>query len=187
MNIQKIKKLTANRKNCMDVVEQVKETFLTDPESIDWDQLLDALNRFPDTLRESQQYTQLWDQEETEPILQIFTSCIVHRRTYTARFGKLCTSPYSRNIRQLALDYRDEDEDWVGEGAFIRSPYMQNLERLRIKNHPFSCGAFMEHIENFPKLKLVQLVGDNCADHDLASFLEERGVTVVKSRSAIKF
>ena len=187
MNTEIFKKLSPTRENWRAVVYQVKDGLLMNPDGINWEELSAVLSRFPDAVREAQGFTHLWGQEKLEPILQIFTSCIVHRRTYTARFGKLCGSSYSRNIRQLALDYRDEDEDWVGEYGFIRSPYMHNLERLRIKNHPFSCGAFMENIGNFPKLQLVQLVGDNYADDDLARFLEERGITVVKSRSAIRF
>ncbi len=123
----------------------------------------------------------LWSQKTYEPILQVFTRYIVHRASYTAKFGLFSSSSYNVNIERIALDYKESDDNYVGLDAFLQCKTLQNLSHLRIKHLYLTddeTSSLIKALDNFPALQQVDLIGYVEQKPTLIEALEERGVLV---------
>lgn len=190
MDIEKLKRLKPTAKNWGEVVKQVCSVLTSQPNEIDWSQLLTAVAHFPDKVRGAHLWTQKWSTAELAPLMQLMTTMRVNRTTYTAKFGTFCRSPYSKNIKKIALDYRDSDDDYVSISALLQSKHFTLLESFRLKHYVLTDQEYdliVQCIGNFPALKRVDLLGGESGYTELAKELGQNGIVVTQARSYHEF
>lgn len=181
MEISTLKRRKASPENWEETVMEIVKWMASPRSTEEWDLVMNALSHFSDEYREAGRFIKYWRSSDYQPLLQLFKSYRVHRLTNTAHFGPFCQSHYVKNIKKVALDYRDEDEDYVGLHTFFRSRNFISLQEIRFKHIPITDeeeALLMQNLDRFPDLKQIDFIGSETWSEKLLTFLKNQGIRV---------